>query len=242
MLQHEQEQPLETSAAPAIPAAQIRVTSEELAQAINDLESSKDAAARHLAGTVPIGEVVQELKLEATPEEIWAQVQRQRARKAAEDAAVQPAFAPTATVQPAAPQVLPRPRRRWRGRWWALIGIGWAVYGVVHGSFVSPMTSRFAPVQSGTTVEVTGDGGTVSYVVHRSDVEVSGDNNTVTLRGQCSHLNVTGGGNTVRVIGTVKNVSTAGDHNKIHWTKERPGEAPVFENDGDGNQVGPSAP
>ena len=58
MLQHEpQEQAASTPAALEIPAAQIRVTSEELAQAINALEASKDAAARHLAGTVPIGEV-----------------------------------------------------------------------------------------------------------------------------------------------------------------------------------------
>lgn len=90
MLQHEQEQPLET------PAAQIRVTSEELAQAINALEASKDESARRLAGTVPIGEVVQELRLEATPEEVWAQVQRQRAREGADDAAAQKAQATAA--------------------------------------------------------------------------------------------------------------------------------------------------
>lgn len=64
MLQHESQEQTAT------PAAQIRVTSEELAQAINALEASKDEAARHLAGTIPIGEVIQELKLEATPDEI----------------------------------------------------------------------------------------------------------------------------------------------------------------------------
>jgi len=39
--------------------------------------------------------VIQELKLEATPDEIWAQVQRQRAQKAAEDAAAQAAASQT---------------------------------------------------------------------------------------------------------------------------------------------------
>lgn len=82
MLQHESQEQ-----AAATPAAQIRVTSEELAQAINALEAREDEAARHLAGTVPIGEVVAELKLEATPEEVWAQVQRQRAQAAQEEAA-----------------------------------------------------------------------------------------------------------------------------------------------------------
>lgn len=59
-------------------AAQARVTPEELAAAITRLEARKDAGQRHLEGTIPIGEAVQQLGLEATPEEVLAEVQAGR--------------------------------------------------------------------------------------------------------------------------------------------------------------------
>jgi hypothetical protein len=70
MLKHEdsQETPLQT-------AAQVRVTPEELATALSRIEARKDAGQRHADGTIPIGEAMQQLGLEATPEEVLAEVQ-----------------------------------------------------------------------------------------------------------------------------------------------------------------------
>ena len=64
-----------------LPAAQIRVTPEELATAISRLEARKDANQRHSDGTISIGDAVQQLGLEATPEEVLAEVQAARAQQ-----------------------------------------------------------------------------------------------------------------------------------------------------------------
>lgn len=58
-----------------VSAAQVRVTPEELAAAITRLEARKDASHRKAEGTVSIGEVVQQLGLDSTPEEVLAEVQ-----------------------------------------------------------------------------------------------------------------------------------------------------------------------
>lgn len=73
MLKHEDspETPLQT-------AAQVRVTPEELASALSRLEARKDAGQRHADGTIPIGEAVQQLGIETTPEEVLAEVQAGR--------------------------------------------------------------------------------------------------------------------------------------------------------------------
>jgi len=70
MLKHEDK--LE---APSQPAAQVRVTPEELATALSRIEARKDAGQRHADGTIPIGEAVQQLGLDTTPEEVLAEVQ-----------------------------------------------------------------------------------------------------------------------------------------------------------------------
>lgn len=62
-------------------AAKVRVTPEELAAAISRLEARKDADERQVDGTIPIGEAVQQLGLEATPEEILDEVRAARASK-----------------------------------------------------------------------------------------------------------------------------------------------------------------
>ncbi len=59
-------------------AAQTRVTPEELAHAIATLEARRLDAERVQAGTIPIGEAVRELNLDATPEEVLAEVRTQR--------------------------------------------------------------------------------------------------------------------------------------------------------------------
>jgi len=73
MLKHE-----DTSQTQSPAAAQVRVTPEELAAAITRLEAKKDAGQRNLEGTVAIGEVVQQLGLDVTPEEVLAEVQAKR--------------------------------------------------------------------------------------------------------------------------------------------------------------------
>ena len=59
-------------------AAQARVTPQELVQATAAIEARHHARAQHDAATIPIGEAVQQLNLEATPEELLAEVQTQR--------------------------------------------------------------------------------------------------------------------------------------------------------------------
>ena len=73
MLKHE-----DNPQAPPQSAAQARATPEELAAAITRLEARKDASQRQAEGTVAIGDVVQQLGLDATPEEVFAEVQAER--------------------------------------------------------------------------------------------------------------------------------------------------------------------
>ncbi|MGI4791899.1 MAG: hypothetical protein ACRYFS_24005 [Janthinobacterium lividum] len=73
MLKHE-----DTLQAQSQSAAKVRVTPEELAAAITRIEARKDASQRNLEGTVAIGEVVQQLGLDATPDELLAEVQAGR--------------------------------------------------------------------------------------------------------------------------------------------------------------------
>lgn len=243
MLQHEpqeQEQP-----APP-PAAQIRVTSEELAQAINALEASKDEAARHLAGTVPIGEVVAELKLEATPEEVWAQVQRQRAQAAQAQAAQEEARRVRPVAVPVPQDVRVRQRARgWRRAargWWEIKGWLWILFWCCGG--LGLVTSALHPSHTTTPagIQVKGDGNVHTYLVHHEDAAVEGDANKITLRGDVQRLTVDGDHNTVTVISTVEAVTVDNDGNTVHWTKEPPGKTihPIV--DGDGNHVGLSVP
>ncbi len=238
MLQHEPQEPQEQPA--PTPAAQIRVTSEELAQAINALEASKDEAARRLAGTVPIGQVVAELKLEATPEEVWAQVQKQRAQAAEEEARrVRPAAAPVAV--PAPQDVGVRQRARgWRrlGRGWSGIkGWLWVMFWCSGG--LGLVTTALHPSHPNAAVSVSGDGQTLTSGTLGKDVEVSGDKDTLTLQGNCPTLTITGDGNRIRVEGTVGRVIADGEGNVVTYAA---GPVPAVSGGGDGNHVGPSAP
>jgi|GEM_PF-6468651 len=71
MLKHE---PAEI---PVPSAADARVTPDELNAALKTLEDTQNS-------TVAIGSVVDELRLNATPEQIWEQVQAQREQKLAQ--------------------------------------------------------------------------------------------------------------------------------------------------------------
>ena len=65
---------------------QNRVTPDELSRALAALEARKQADAERLAGTIPIEEAVSQLHLDATPDEIWAEVQSQRNKTSADEA------------------------------------------------------------------------------------------------------------------------------------------------------------
>ena len=74
----------EPTTQPPTPTGQNRVTPEELSRALAALEGRKQAEAQRLAGTIPIEEAVTQLHLDATPDEIWAEVQAQRNKPAAD--------------------------------------------------------------------------------------------------------------------------------------------------------------
>lgn len=81
MLKHEEsDKAQQMEPQTASEAAQVRVTTKELADAMASLQARKEAAARRMEGSIPIGEAIQELQLDATPEELLAEVQTLRAR------------------------------------------------------------------------------------------------------------------------------------------------------------------
>jgi len=227
MLKHDEPQDL--------PAASQRVTAEELSRAVSAVDEAR--AAEQIHGTAPIGQVVEELNLDATPEEIWAQVQRQRA----EDAAKTPAQ--TGRVSPAARQV----RERRKGNGWVLVVLG--CMGFV--GLVSQLTHRGGPPAG---VVISGDAQTLTSATAGKPVEVRGSSDTLTLTGDCPVLTVSGdanivrvqgrvetlviggSGNTVRVQGRVGKVAADGDSNTVAYTAAP---APVLSGVGSGNRVGP---
>jgi ABC-type Na+ efflux pump permease subunit len=73
MLKHETETVPEYQS-PSQPAEHVRVTPEELAAAIASVEARKE----QLAGTISLGDAVNELNLSATPEELLAAVEAKR--------------------------------------------------------------------------------------------------------------------------------------------------------------------
>ncbi len=93
-------QPEQPGTSADVPASQRRVTAQELTRALAVLRARKEEAARRqeeearfLADTIPIGQSVEELSLEATPEEIWAEVLAQREQD-------DPAFRQSASAHP----------------------------------------------------------------------------------------------------------------------------------------------
>lgn len=229
MLQHESQEQ-----AAATPAAQIRVTSEELAQAINALEAREDEAARHLAGTVPIGEVVAELKLEATPEEVWAQVQRQRAQAAQEEAArVRQAAVPVVPVT----RDVQRRARGWRrlGRGWSRIK-GWLWILFWCGGGMGLVSSVLHPSHTtASVIMVNGDHRTQTYNATGKDVEINANDCTIYVHGK--PLSVTVNGSNDRVVtDTARDVEVNGSDNTVNWIG-----APTsgFSDNGHNNTIGP---
>ena len=121
--------------------SQARVTPQELTEALAAIESRKQAEASRLAGTIPIGDAIADLHLDSTPEDIWAEVQAQRAKadaaqvRSADADTTRRARRPQAKAAEQARQQSVTPRRSWRKR--GAIGIvlvGWLVF---HNAFSS---------------------------------------------------------------------------------------------------------
>ncbi len=126
---------------PPTPVSQARVTPEELTQALAAIESRKQAEASRLAGTIPIGDAIADLHLDSTPEDIWAEVQAQRAKadaaqaRSADADTTRRARRPQAKAAEQARQQPVTPRRGWRKS--GMIGmvlVGWLVF---HNAFSS---------------------------------------------------------------------------------------------------------
>jgi hypothetical protein len=64
----------------AVDITQIRVSPQELAQALQTVEERKEAEARAQVDTIPLGQAIQALGVNYTPEEVLAALQANRAR------------------------------------------------------------------------------------------------------------------------------------------------------------------
>lgn len=87
MLRSQEQEPEFQPSPWPVPASETRVTPDELTAAVAALESRRETEARHLQGTLTLGEAVSELHLDATPDELLAEVKAQREKRAAEEAA-----------------------------------------------------------------------------------------------------------------------------------------------------------
>ena len=207
MLQHEQTDPqnaLPTVPLPVLNAAEARVTPDELNAALKALEDRQNS-------TVAIGSVVDELRLNATPEQIWEQVQQQRAQAAAQASSVQ-----AAVVQPAI-----RPHRR-RGRWYVLFAIICVVYGFSHNGYVAMHGGEAqAPFDSTQTITISGDSQTETLSVQGKDVVITGDNDKITLHGKARSITVNGDDNAI-IADTADAALVSGDGDTMKWTGTPP--------------------
>lgn len=232
MLQHEQTDP--PAAAPTIPlpvpnAADARVTPDELNAALKALEDRQTS-------TVAIGSVVNELRLNATPEQIWEQVQQQRVEAAQKQ--------PKAAVPMMPPKIGRHVRRGWReakGWIWVLFWCSGGL-GLISGG-LHMVHHAAAPVAG---IVISGDSVTGNYVVQgtgpQRDAVVSGEDDKITLRGDVRNLRVDGEDNTVTVIGSVEAVTVDNEGNSVHWTKQKPGKPVQPQVSGEDNKVGLSGP
>ncbi len=71
-----------TSPEEATSSANARVTPEELAKALAAVEARRERSAQEAAGTIPIGEAIQQLGFDASPDEVWVEIQAQRQHQA----------------------------------------------------------------------------------------------------------------------------------------------------------------
>jgi hypothetical protein len=73
--------PIDPTPEPVESAAQYRVSAQELSHVVSILQARKEAEARQRANTVALGEAVEQLGLDMTPDELLAEIQSDRARR-----------------------------------------------------------------------------------------------------------------------------------------------------------------
>jgi len=136
-------------------AEQERVTPEELSQALASIETRRQAEAGRLAGTIPIDQAVSELHLDSTSDEIWAEVQAQRAKAIAaqreqeqQEQATQEARAArrAARQEQAAQQRSIAPRTRGRRGWTRLLVPAVVLWVLVQNGVIPRFWHHTAPV------------------------------------------------------------------------------------------------
>ncbi|MDQ2798641.1 MAG: DUF3060 domain-containing protein, partial [Armatimonadota bacterium] len=114
-----------------------------------------------------------------------------------------------------------RPRQR-RGRWWMILGIGWVVYGIAHGSLVHMHPLTGVPLQGITVVSsqgitINGDNEKQAYNAEGKNVLIKGNGDTITLHGKA--LSVTIIGDNDAVIGdTAQSVEIDGNGDTVTWS------------------------
>ena len=212
MLQHEQTDPQNIPPTVPLPipnAAEARVTPDELNAALKALEDRQNS-------TVAIGSVVDELRLNATPEEIWAQVEKQRA----EAAAPKPQMQAVPALQNA--KIGRQVRRGWRqGRGWLWV-LFWCTGGFGLLTSLShhqspqtalPVTSAANPNQ----ITISGEDQTETIPVQGKDVVIEGEDNNITLTGHARSVTISGEDNKVQGDAPKAFVSE-GEDNTAAWT------------------------
>lgn len=73
--------PIDPTPEPTESASQYRVSAQELSHVVGIIQARKEAEARQRANTVALGEAVEQLGLEMTPDELLAEIQADRARR-----------------------------------------------------------------------------------------------------------------------------------------------------------------
>ncbi len=165
----------EPSAEQVTPPGQVRITPEELSQAVAAIERRKEAEALRLAGTIPIDEAVSSLHLNATPGEIWAEVQSQRAKAAPPPPQIRPINAPSAQAYSSESQAqvqTPAPRQGRRRGGLATLAI---VFGVLYATGAIPHFGHHSgptpPALTATAAQITD--GTPFYCDDAGLVQIS---------------------------------------------------------------------
>ncbi|MCW3055165.1 MAG: hypothetical protein JWN14_4335 [Chthonomonadales bacterium] len=82
--------PIDPTPEPNESAAQYRVSAQELSHVVGIIQARKEAEARQRANTVALGEAVEQLGLEMTPDELLAEIQADRARRSGGSGAARP--------------------------------------------------------------------------------------------------------------------------------------------------------
>lgn len=140
---------------PPLTVSQMRVTPDELTHALAAIEARRQAD----AGTIPLDQAVSELHLDSTSDEIWAEVQAQRAKAAAPKAAPQEKPQQAQPFSAAVPVVRVRPRG-WRRLLAPVLVLGVLMstgiiphpWGHSHTAAVAPILRPLAAVPNGIEV------------------------------------------------------------------------------------------